>query len=107
MKELISSMSRNGTATKSLDLGEWDVSVGLEKTIYITNPNSYAKADLKDIKNSDTRLNIYLPDEIGPLQTVPVTIRIAAKEFDDDMDEEEYFTKVMDKMSGKVVWRTP
>ena len=105
MKELISSLSRNGTATKSLDLGEWDVSVGLEKTIYLTNPNSYAKADLKGIKNSDTRLNIYLPDEIAPLQTVPVTVRIAAKEFDDDIDEETFFKKIIDTMSGKVVWR--
>lgn len=106
MKELQASLTRNGITTDELDLGEWDISLGLEKTIYMTNPNRHARADLRGIKNSDTRLNVYLPDEIAPLTTVPITIRIAAKEFDDDDAEEEFFKKVIDKISGKVVWRT-
>ena len=107
MKELEASLTRNGKTAQSLDLGEWDVSLGLERVIYFYNPNSYAKADLRGIKNSDKRVNVYLPDEILPLQTEAVTIRIAAKEFHDDIAEEEFFKKVIDKIAGKVVWRTP
>ena len=107
MKELQASLSRNGKTSESLDLGEWDVSLGLERTIYFTNPNSYAKADLRGIKNNDKRVIIYVPDEILPLKTEAVTVKIAAKEFHDDIAEEEFFKKVIDKISGKVVWRTP
>ena len=107
MKELEASLTRDGKASKLLDLGEWDISVGLEKTIYITNPNKYARADLKGIKNSDRRLSIDLPDEIGPDKTVPVRIRIAGREFDDPDAEELYFNDILDKLSGRVIWRTP
>ena len=107
MKELEISISRDGVKTKSLDLGEWDISVGLEKTIYLTNQNTYARADLKGLTNYDSRLKIDLPDEIGPAKTVPVKVRIAAKEFDDPLEEEQYFNDILDKLSGKVVWRTP
>jgi len=107
MKELTASLSRNGKTSGSLDLGEWDISIGMERTIFLTNHNHHARADLRGIKNSDKRLNVYLPDEIGPDRTVPVRIRIAAKEFDDDIQEEQFFKDVLDKIAGKVVWRTP
>ena len=107
MKELEASLSRNGISSKSLDLGEWDISIGMEKTIYLTNPNKYAKADLSGLKNKDARLTIDLPSEIGPSKTVPVRIRIAAKQFDDPIQEEKYFKNILDELSGRVVWRTP
>lgn len=105
MKELQASLSRNGKTSKLLDLGEWDVSLGMERTIYFTNPNTYAKADLRGIKNSDKRVIIYLPDEILPLKTESATVKIAPKEFDDDMVEEVFFKKIIDNIAGKVVWR--
>ena len=107
MKELEASLSRNGRTSKALDLGDWDISVGMDTIIYLTNPNKHARADLRGIKNSDVRLNIDLPDEIGTDRTVPVRVRIAKKDFDDDVEEERYFKDVLDKLSGKVVWRTP
>ena len=107
MKDLILSLSRNGVSTKSLDLGDWDITVGLNRTVYMTNPNTYAKADLKGLKNSDNRLKINLPDEIGPGKTIEVGIKIAGKEFDEDIEEEHYFKNILDKLSGRVVWRTP
>ena len=79
----------------------------MERTIYLTNPNSHAKADLRGIKNSDKRVHIYIPDEILPLQVAPVIVRIAKKDFDDEIAEEEFFKNVIDKIAGKVVWRTP
>ena len=107
MKELVLSLSRNGVATKSLDLGDWDITIGLNKTVYLTNQNLYAKADLKGLKNNDDRLKIALPDEIGPGKTIEVSIRIAAKEFDDDIEEEHYFKNILDNLSGRVTLRTP
>lgn len=107
MKELKVSMTRDGVAVKALDLGEWDISIGMEKTIYLTNENKYARADLKGITNRDSRLKIELPDEIGPDKTIPVMIKIAAKDFDDPIEEEIFFKDILDKLSGRVVWRTP
>ncbi len=107
MKELELSATRNGIRTKSIDLGEWDISIGLEQTVYLTNSNKYARADLRGLKNSDSRLDIDLPDEIGADRTVPVRIKIAGKEFDDPIEEERHFKDILDKLSGRVVWRTP
>ncbi len=107
MKELQASLSRNGASSKVLDLGEWDISVGLETTMYLTNPNKHARADLRGLRNYDARLKIDLPDEIGPTKTIPVKIRIAAKVFESVEEEEEFFNDILDKLSGKVIWRTP
>jgi len=106
MKELVASLTRDGTSTKALDLGDWDISVGMDKTIFLKNPNTYAKADLKGIKNSDKRLNIEMPDEIGPEKTVAIRVKIAGVDFDDPVAEEAYFKDILDKISGRVVWRT-
>ena len=107
MKELQASLTRDGKTSKVLDLGEWDISVGLEATMYLTNPNKHARGDLRGLKNYDARLKIELPDEIGPTKTVPVKIKIAAKQFDSEEDEAEFFNDILDKLSGRVVWRTP
>jgi len=107
MKDLQASLSRDGGTSRLLDLGEWDISVGLDKTMYLTNPNSHARADLRGLKNNDARLKIELPDEILPLKTVPVKIKIASKQFATEDEEVEYFNDILDKLSGKVVWRTP
>ena len=107
MKELEASISRDGVKTKSLDLGEWDISIGLEKTIYITNPNKYAKADLKALKNKDSRLSVNLPDEILPEETREVLLKIEGQVFESEVDEEKYFTNILDQLSGKVIWKVP
>jgi len=92
---------------KAVNLGEWDISVGMEKSIYIHNPNKYAKADLTKLKNKDSRVRINLPDEIQAGQTAEVLLSIEGQVFKDDTEEEEYFTNVLDQLSGKVVWRVP
>ena len=107
MKDLETSLTKNGVKVDSLDLGEWDISLGMEKTIFIRNPNTYARADLRGIKNSDERLNVYLPDYINADTTVPVKVRIPGKMFADAIEEEIYFKDIMDKLSGRIIWRTP
>ncbi len=105
MKELETSLTKNGVKVKNMDFGEWDISMGMEKTFYLTNSNKYAKGDLTGLKNADKRLIVDVPDEIGADMTIPVRIRIAAVAFDDDLQEEEYFKDILDKLSGRVVWR--
>ena len=107
MKALEVSLTRDGVRTNSIDLGDWDISVGLDTTIYITNPNKYARADLKGMKNKDARLYIDIPDEIGPGKTVPVKVKINGKQFSDAVEEEGHFKDILDKISGRIVWRTP
>ena len=92
---------------KAVNLGEWDISVGMSKSIYIHNPNRFAKADLTKLKNKDSRVSINLPDEIQPEQTVEAILSIEGQVFKDDTEEETYFTNVLDQLSGKVVWRVP
>ncbi len=92
---------------KAVNLGEWDISVGMSKSIYIHNPNRFAKADLTKLKNKDSRVSINLPDEIQPEQTIEAILSIEGQVFKDDKDEEIYFTNVLDQLSGKVVWRVP
>ena len=106
MKELTASLTRDGVSSKALDFGDWDISVGMDKTFFLKNPNSYAKADTTGIKNADKRLNIEMPDEIGPGKTVAVRVRIGAVAFDDPIEEELYFKDILDKISGRVVWRS-
>ena len=92
---------------KAVNLGEWDISVGMEKSVFIHNPNKFAKADLSKLKNKDSRVKMNLPDEIQPEQTAEVIISIEGQVFKDDTAEEEYFTNVLDQLSGKVVWKVP
>jgi len=105
MKELETSLTKNGVKVKNINLGDWDIAEGMDKTLYLHNPNTYARGDLTGLKNADKRLQIDLPDEIGPSAMVPVRIRIAAVDFDDAVQEEVFFKDILDKLSGRVVWR--
>lgn len=92
---------------KSMDFGEWDISVGAEKSFFIKNPNKYAKADLSGLKNRDSRVSINLPDYIMPEETAEATFTIEAQVFESEEDEERYFTNVLDQLIGTVKWRVP
>ena len=105
MKDLETSLTKNGVKVKNMNFGEWDISLGMDKTFYLTNSNTYAKADLTGLKNADKRLTIDMPDEIGADMTIPIRIKIAGVTFSDDIEEEEYFKDILDKLSGRVVWR--
>ena len=109
MKPLEIKLTKYGETIRgaAVNLGEWDISVGMEKSIFIKNPNRYAKADLTKLKNKDSRVSINLPDEIAPEQTAEVILSIEGQVFEDEIDEEQYFTNVLDQLSGKVVWKVP
>ena len=111
MKELVASLTRHGGTIKGsvFDVGEWDVGVGLDKTIYLTNPNPHVKANLKGIKNKDSRVKVELPDEILPKETEPVRIKIAAQDLNtmSEADEQAFFTDVIDSLTGKIKWQVP
>lgn len=111
MKELVASLTRHGGTIKGsvFQIGEWDVSVGLDKTFYLTNPNPHVKANLKGIKNKDGRVKIKLPDYILPNETEPVNVKIGAVDlstisFDDEI---ALFSDVIDSLSGKIKWQVP
>ena len=92
---------------KAVDFGEWDISVGAEKSFFIKNPNKYAKADLTHLRNKDSRVSINLPDEILPGETMEAILTIEAQTFENDDDEEVYFTNVLDQLAGKIIWKVP
>ena len=111
MKELVASLTRHGGTIPGTvwDFGEWDVGVGLDKTIYLTNPNSYVKANLKGIKNKDSRVKVELPDEILPNETEPARIKIAAIDLQtmSEVDIEAFFKATIDSLAGKIKWQIP
>lgn len=109
MKPLEVKLTKYGNTVRgaAADFGEWDISVGCEKHFFIHNPNKYAKADLKGLKNKDSRCKYNLPDELQPEQTAEVILSIEGQVFTDDTEEEKYFTNVLDQLIGKVVWKVP
>lgn len=118
MKDLIASLSKHGNTVsgQTIKLGEWDIGVGCEKMFYLTNPNTYAKAVLKDIKNKDKRLKLEFVNpiqpeitvgEILPRETIGVKITIKGHDFDDPAQEEDFFKKAEDTIFGSVKWEVP
>lgn len=109
MKDLQVMMGRDSGIVQgsAVNFGKWDISKGLKTTIYLHNPNSYVKANLKNLKNKDARVMLSLPDEVMPGATEPVDISISPMKFDSDKDEEAFFNDVLDSISGKIIWEKP
>ena len=109
MRDLQAKLSLDGATIhgSAINFGEWDIEAGMLKTIYLYNPNDYAKADLTGIKNADSRVQIELPDEVLPLKSGKVSIRIPPMKFESEADEKAFFTDVIDSLEGKIVWRKP
>ena len=79
----------------------------MRKTFYLRNPNDYAKANMKQIKHKDSRVQMDLPDYIEPLQQVEVGITIPPMKFKSAEDEREFFKNVIDTMYGTIIWEQP
>ncbi len=109
MKDLEVLLERTGHVLKgsAIDLGDWDVAVGFDKSFYLRNPNQHAKADLRQLKNSDTRVDLKMPDEILPLDTVRVDVTVQPQIFDSEAEETQFFQDVLSTLTGKIVWRKP
>lgn len=109
MKELEVRLQANGQAMPghTLDLGEWDIAEGFSTTLYFHNPNPHAKGVLKELKNLDSRIKISVQQEIAPLETIPIHITIPAHEYNGEEDEREFFTDMIDALSGRVKWVRP
>lgn len=109
MKELEIRLKASGESLKghTIDMGEWDIAEGFNALIFLHNPNTHAKAILEDLKNQDTRIKIDYNKEIAPLETIPINIKIAAHEYTGEEDEKEFFTDLIDALTGKVKWVRP
>ena len=117
MKDLSASFTKHGSKIlgSEIDLGSWDIALGLKSTIYLTNPNIHAKGILKAIKNRDTRVRINFTEEsspnivkeIMPNETIAMHVSIAGREFDTEEEEMEFFKKVKDQVSGIIRWEVP
>lgn len=105
MKDLQVMLSRQSGVVQgsAVNLGKWDVSDGIQKTVYLHNPNSYVKANLRNLKNKDARVHMSIPDEVMPGETEPVDINISPMKFNDDREEEAFFNDVLDSISGKII----
>ncbi len=109
MKDLEALFSRTGKPLigSAMDLGKWDVALGLERTIYLRNPNPHAKAVLIEVGHKDGRVEIDIPKEISPLETAAVKIKIPPTKFESEAEERSFFTDVLDSLSGTISWERP
>ena len=117
MKNLEASFTKSGTKIlgAEIDMGDWDIALGLKKVIYFTNTNPHAKGILKAIKNRDTRVKIKFTEadspnivkEIMPNDQIAMHVSIAGREFDTEEEEMEFFKKVKDQVSGIIRWEVP
>jgi len=109
LKDLETLLERGGDVVQgsALNFGKWDVAIGLRKTIYLRNPNTYAKANLTHLKHKDARVKIDLPDTIGPLDTEPVDIVIPPQKFKTESAEAAFFQDVLDSIAGNIIWEKP
>ena len=117
MKDLSASYTKHGTKIlgSEIDLGDWDIALGLEKTLYFTNENPHAKGILKSIKNRDARVKIKFTEvdspnivkEVMPNDQIAMHISIAGREFDTEEEEMGFFKKIKDQISGIIRWEVP
>ena len=109
MKDLQIMFERDGKILKgsAINLGAWDVSIGLDKYFYIHNPNTHAKADLREIKHYDSRLQLSLPNEIMPSDTVKVGVFVPPQKFNTEEDEVQFFQDILDTLKGDILWKKP
>ena len=117
MKNLEASFTKSGIKVlgAEIDLGDWDIALGMDKTIYLTNPNGHAKGILKAIKNRDTRVKIKFTEantpnivkEVMPNEMIAMHVSIAGREFETEEEEIAFFKKVRDQVSGIIRWEVP
>ena len=109
MKQLEAKLTRDGAAIPgtAINFGEFDIDVGFHKSFYLRNPNAHAKADLRGIKHKDARIKLDMPDEIGPLDTVPIDITVPPMKFKTEAEEEAFFSNILDSLYGSIIWKTP
>ncbi|KKL06857.1 hypothetical protein LCGC14_2591850 [marine sediment metagenome] len=117
MKNLEASFTKHGSKIlgAEIDLGDWDIALGLERTLYFTNVNPHAKGILKAIKNRDSRVKIKFTEEdspnivkeIMPNEKIAMHVSIAAAKFETEEEEIQFFKKVKDQVSGIIRWEVP
>ena len=117
MKDLSASFTKHGSSITGdeINLGDWDIVLGMKKTIYLTNPNEHAKGILKGIKNRDNRVRIKFTEanspqtvkEIMPNETIAMHVSIDGKEFRTEEEEQRFFKKVTDQVFGIIRWEIP
>lgn len=108
MQPLELSLNRTGDLKihDVIDFGEWDIERGGDFTIYVKNPNSYAKASIEAIENSDKRVQISFPSEIKPNEVAEIHIKLPAIQFESEEEERDFFRDVVDRLHIKTKWRT-
>ena len=88
-------------------LGEYDVDVGKEVTLYLTNRNETLSANITNLHTINSNSTFYGPPSniINPGETVPVLIRIKPLKTDtlDDFGKDSKdFPSDHDRIEGKI-----
>lgn len=109
MKDIEVRLTKSGRTLQgsAIDLGDWDVAIGLEKSFYFYNPNPHAKAVLSGIKNADSRVRLEMPDEVMPQDTVRIGVSVLPQEFHSEAEEMRFFEDVLDTLKGQITWKKP
>jgi len=117
LKDLSASFTKHGSSITGdqIDFGDWDISLGMKKIIYLTNENEHAKGILKGLKNRDSRIKIKFTEvdtlnivkEIMPNEKIAMHVSIDAKTFRSEEEEMKFFKKVADQVSGIIRWEVP
>jgi len=109
MKDVEVRLTKSGNTLvgSAIDLGDWDVAMGFEKSFYFHNPNPHAKAVLTGIKNADARVLLDMPDEIMPQDTVRVGVSVLPQQFNSEEAEQKFFQDILDTLKGQITWKKP
>lgn len=90
--------------SEEIDFGEWDIALGAEFSFYIKNPNDLLKAKFGEMKNSDPRSIVELPDEIKPDEVKQAKIKILPISLDSGIADAELFADIYDQINGSIKW---
>jgi len=93
--------------SESINIGEYDISRGVEHKFWLRNPNSDLIVDISDLStvNPNSRFNTPVL-EIQPLQEVQVSIKIPPITISEDVAVSEIeMPPGNDRLKGELTWK--
>jgi len=85
----------------SLDLGVYDISIGMDKMIFLHNPNHNIIADISKWGTENRNSTLIHPDTILPLETVKVHVKVAGLS-EEEIDGKEFEEDYVDSFGGHI-----
>jgi len=87
----------------NLNLGFYDLSIGMDKSFYIHNPNHNVVCDLSQWGTANANSTLEAPDTILPMETIKVKIKVAALT-EEQLEESPPEEDISDTFGGSIVW---